>query len=107
VVAFHQQVPAVSTPTATQQLAVLTHLQHRRQLLVREPLAHLPQHEPQLMFHDKNRRFNQQKCRGISATASVLIMRYHLPQHEPQLVAVQHAAAVPVHALPHLPQQNG
>jgi hypothetical protein len=33
-----------------------------------------------LRFHDTNRRFNQQKCRGISVTVSVLIMKYHLAE---------------------------
>eukprot|EP01047_Picozoa_sp_COSAG01_P059214 COSAG01_NODE_7080_length_3362_cov_2.022372_5_plen_66_part_00 len=36
---------------------------------------------PSLSHHDQNRRRNQQKCRGISATATVLIMKYY-PQGE-------------------------
>eukprot|EP01047_Picozoa_sp_COSAG01_P029539 COSAG01_NODE_2029_length_8590_cov_5.719501_3_plen_95_part_00 len=31
---------------------------------------------PSFDHHDKNRRINQQKCRGISATDPVLIVRY-------------------------------
>eukprot|EP01047_Picozoa_sp_COSAG01_P040349 COSAG01_NODE_3391_length_6151_cov_4.717944_10_plen_79_part_00 len=31
---------------------------------------------PSCYRHDKNRRRNEQKCRGISATAPVLIMKY-------------------------------
>jgi hypothetical protein len=43
---------------------------------------------------DKNRRFNQQKCRGISVTASVLIMKCHLKRgSQRQRCSVPHRAS--------------